>query len=251
MNLIVIDYENVQPKTLTHLSPNGYFIVLCVGENQKLLPVVLIKSLIMFGKNCRIIECPKAGKNALDFIIVDEMARITTEYQFNALYIISKDKGFGSIIHYYLTKGRIQQAKRLDSIDDILPDSQNDNVQAVTMSILASKVQNQIDKVNQISPRSLPNKSQSQFNWVNSLLKAENLTEKDINALIKMVDFSPAQSIPLKTYIDKAKAKLNSLEKRHHPNKLETQINWLKSFFINNGLTRSQISEIQQAIFSK
>lgn len=66
-----------------------------------------------------------------------------------------------------------------------------------------------------------------------------------------MVDFSPAQSIPLKTYIDKAKAKLNSLEKRHHPNKQETQTNWLKNFFRVDSLSASQISEIRQIIFSK
>ncbi|VEB23502.1 PIN domain-containing protein [Avibacterium volantium] len=253
MKLIFIDYENVQPKTLDYLSPNDHFIVLCIGENQKLLPVMLIKSLMMFGQNCRIIECPKAGKNALDFIIVDEMARITTEFQFDSLYIISKDKGFDSIIHYYLTKERIKQAERLDSIDHIPQANQHsiDNRQTKNMTVFASKIQEQIDKINKISPRNLPSKPQSQFNWVNSLLKAENLAEKDVKALIKMVDFSPAQSTKLKSYVDRAKAKLNSFEKRHHPNKLETQTNWLKSFFRDDGLNTSQISEIRQIIFSK
>ncbi|MEE6075967.1 MULTISPECIES: PIN domain-containing protein [Avibacterium] len=256
MKLIFIDYENVQPKTLDYLSPDDHFIVLCIGENQKSLPVALIKSLMMFGHNCRIIECPKAGKNALDFIIVDEMARITTEYQFNSLYIISKDKGFDSIIHYYLTKERIKQAKRLDNINNIFQSSQTnqhsiDNSQTKNMTILASKIQKQIDKINKISPKSLPSKSQSQFNWVNALLKDENLSEKEVKTLIKMVDFSPAQPTKLKSYVDRAKAKLNSLEKRHHPNKLETQTNWLKSFFRGDGLNTSQISEIRQIIFSK
>ncbi len=39
----------------------------------------------------------------LDFIIIDTMARITTERHFDELYIVSKDKGFDSIISHYLT----------------------------------------------------------------------------------------------------------------------------------------------------
>ncbi|MCW9717144.1 MULTISPECIES: PIN domain-containing protein [unclassified Avibacterium] len=251
MKLIFIDYENIQPTTLEHLSPNDHFIVLCIGENQKSLPVTLVTSLIRFEKNCRIIECPKSGKNALDFIIVDEMARITTEYQFNSLYIISKDKGFDSIIHYYLIKDRIKQAKRLDSINDILSNpNPRDNSQTKNMVEFASTIQKHIDKINAISPRSLPKKPQSQYNCINALLKSENLAEKEIKALIKMVDFSPAQSTELKIYIARAKAKLNSLEKRHHPNKLETQTNWLKSFFNGDGLNASQISKIREMIFT-
>ncbi|MFZ7157754.1 PIN domain-containing protein [Avibacterium gallinarum] len=253
MKLIFIDYENIQPKTLDYLSPNDHFIVLCIGENQKLLPVMLIKSLMMFGQNCRIIECPKAGKNALDFIIVDEMARITTEFQFDSLYIISKDKGFDSIIHYYLTKERIKQAERLDSIDYIPKANHHsiDNSQTKNMTIFASKIQEQIDKINKISPRSLPNKPQSQFNWVNALLKDENLSEKEVKTLINMVDFSLEKPTKLDVYIDRAKTKLNSLDKRTHPNKLASQMNWLKNFFQGNNLNTTQINEIRQKVFSK
>lgn len=265
MNLILIDYENVQPSNLDLLDPSQYFIMLCLGAKQKSLPTQLVKSLIKFGQHCQIVECPKTGKNALDFVIVDEMARITTKHQFHSLYIISKDKGFDAIISYYLILNRVQVAKRLDShtllfenqliednsVDSILTQSLQSNDETTSLTereIAILKVQKEIDRLQKISLRTLPKKTETKLNWIKNILQDPTLSLDEIKSISEQVKF-PSTETNFQLYIEQARKKLNSLDKHQRPNKPKSKMNWVINFFNGKPLTETQLKQIRQKIF--
>jgi NACalpha-BTF3-like transcription factor len=276
MKLVLIDYENVQPETINILLPEESFVVVCVGVKQKMLPLELVKSLIHFGQNCQIIESYGVGKNALDFIIIDTMARITTERHFDELYIVSKDKGFDSIISHYLTLKRVAFAKRVDDIEELNSLRVENNVisDRLSLPLLTSpcaliapnptkvsseersyptsieqailKVQQQLIKISVKSIHSIPKTEKSRLNWIKNELKEEDLSDKQIKFIMEQVNFPENTLI---SYIKRAVAHLQTIEKKHYPKTLEKRINWLKNFFKKETLSEQNIKEIALKVF--
>ena len=77
---ILIDYENVQTKSLTVLqgTPNQAFrIMVFVGANQTKIPVELVSSMQSFGDKAEYVQITGSGKNALDFHIAYYLGALT------------------------------------------------------------------------------------------------------------------------------------------------------------------------------
>ena len=71
MKHILIDYENIQPKSFDNVEVAQCHVWLFLGVNQqKSLPLELVETLLRFdNKNVHIIKMQHAGKNALDFYL--------------------------------------------------------------------------------------------------------------------------------------------------------------------------------------
>ena len=116
---ILIDYENVQTKSLSVLqgAPNQAFrIMVFVGANQSKIPIELVSSMQSFGDKAEYIQITGSGRNALDFHIAYYLGTLTERDPNAIFHVISKDTGYDQLIKHLKGK-RINAARQKDLFD--------------------------------------------------------------------------------------------------------------------------------------
>lgn len=171
-NYILIDFENVQPKTLDQLSEHPFKIMVFVGANQIKIPFELANALQPLGDDVQYIKIAGNGPNALDFHIAFYIGELSTKDPNSYFHIISKDTGFDQLIKH-LRKRHILVHRSKD-IDEI------------PMLRISDKMTKQ-DKISEIVKKlelrgpHRPRKEQTLKNTINAMfqntLKDEELTE--------------------------------------------------------------------------
>jgi hypothetical protein len=106
-NIILIDFENVQPQDLASLQGKQFQIKVFCGANQSKIPLDLADQLQRLGPDAEYIRIQGTGRNALDFHIAYYIGEISAQAPGATFYIISKDKGFEPLIKYLGTKKKI------------------------------------------------------------------------------------------------------------------------------------------------
>ena len=113
---ILIDYENVQPKSLSVLqgAPNQAFrIMVFVGADQSKLPLDLVSSMQGFGDKAQYVQITGSGRNALDFHIAYYLGALTERDPNGIFHVISKDTGYDQLIRHLKGK-KVNAARRKD-----------------------------------------------------------------------------------------------------------------------------------------
>ena len=116
---ILIDYENVQTKSLSVLlgAPNQAFrIMVFVGANQSKIPIELVSSMQSFGARAEYVQITGSGRNALDFHIAYYLGALTESDRDGIFHVISKDTGYDQLIRHLKGKG-IDAARQKDLFD--------------------------------------------------------------------------------------------------------------------------------------
>ena len=116
---ILIDYENVQTKSLSVLqgAPNQEFqIMVFVGANQSKIPIDLVSSMQSFGNKAKYVQITGSGRNALDFHIAYYLGALTEREPKAIFHVISKDTGYDQLIKHLKGK-RIDVARQKDLFD--------------------------------------------------------------------------------------------------------------------------------------
>ena len=116
---ILIDYENVQTKSLSVLqgAPNQAFrIMVFVGANQSKIPIELVSSMQSFGDKAEYVQITGSGRNALDFHIAYYLGALTERDPNAIFHVISKDTGYDQLIKHLKGK-RINAARQKDLFD--------------------------------------------------------------------------------------------------------------------------------------
>ena len=116
---ILIDYENVQTKSLSVLqgAPNQEFqIMVFVGANQSKIPIDLVSSMQSFGNKARYVQITGSGRNALDFHIAYYLGTLTEREPKAIFHVISKDTGYDQLIKH-LKGMRIDVTRQKDLFD--------------------------------------------------------------------------------------------------------------------------------------
>lgn len=110
---ILIDIENVCPRNVGELKDKNVKIYVFYGFNQK-IPECVENALDSLGNKVERIYLLKAGNNAADFHLTFYLGTIINKYKKDCYHIVSKDKGYDTLIHY-LTSNRVyvQRDKRL------------------------------------------------------------------------------------------------------------------------------------------
>lgn len=115
---ILVDFENVptiRPELVLGLPVR---LVLFTGVTQKTLTVEFVKSLLVLGQNVEIRKSAGGGKNVLDFQLCFYAGQVCQSAPGAGIHIISKDKGFDSLIHHLKAGGRCcSRADSLDALD--------------------------------------------------------------------------------------------------------------------------------------
>ncbi len=103
-NYILVDYENVQPRSWDSLRGIPFKLFLFVGANQTRIPIDLAQALQSLGTAAEYIRIDGSGKNALDFHIAYYLGKLVEEDPNGHFHIISKDTGFDPLVRHL--KGR-------------------------------------------------------------------------------------------------------------------------------------------------
>lgn len=102
MKHILIDYENIQPKSFNDIEANECHIWLFLGVNQqKTLPLELVETLLKFdSKNVHIIRMQHTGKNALDFYLSFYLGKISEIDSQADVCILARDSGYDVLVEH-------------------------------------------------------------------------------------------------------------------------------------------------------
>jgi len=143
-NIILIDFENVQPKDLAQLRGPSFKIKVFCGAHQTKIPFELADELQRLGPDAaEYMRIHGSGPNALDFHIAYYIGRLSIESPDATFHIISKDRGFDPLIEHL--KAQDITCHRRHSLSDIpgLPSpaaaSSTERIQKVADTLLKRK----------------------------------------------------------------------------------------------------------------
>jgi len=102
---LLVDYENVQPKSLALLNGHPFRIIVFLGSNQTRIPIEFARALQGLGSSAEYIQISGTGSNALDFHIAFTIGELSVSDKNAFFHIISKDSGFDPLIGYLQKKG--------------------------------------------------------------------------------------------------------------------------------------------------
>jgi hypothetical protein len=99
-NYVLIDYENVQVKSLALLKDGQFRVRVFLGPNNTKLPVELVLAMQELGDRAEYIVLETPGANALDFHIAYYLGVLASSDPLGFFHIISKDTGFDPLIKH-------------------------------------------------------------------------------------------------------------------------------------------------------
>ena len=99
-NIVLIDFESVQPRSLTLLDRDHFQTYIFVGADQRKVPFELVNASQKMGVKAEYVKISGNGPNALDFHIAYYIGRLAAEYPDAFFHIVSKDKGFDPLIKH-------------------------------------------------------------------------------------------------------------------------------------------------------
>ncbi len=116
-NIVLIDFESVQPESVAALERAHFKIIVFVGAGQTKVPIQLASALQRMGANAEYVQISGNGRNALDFHICFYIGELAAKDPTAYFHVISKDGGFDPLIRHL--KSRKIFCARSSSIDDI------------------------------------------------------------------------------------------------------------------------------------
>jgi hypothetical protein len=116
-NIVLIDFENVQPEAFSQLAHDHFRVLVFVGANQTKLPFEVAASLQKLGAKAEYVKVSGNGPNALDFHIAYYIGKIAAEDPAAYFHIVSKDHGFDPLVQHLKTKkifaGRVKDVSEI------------------------------------------------------------------------------------------------------------------------------------------
>jgi hypothetical protein len=116
-NVVLIDFESVQPHSLEQLAHDHFRVLVFVGANQSKLSFEVAESLQKLGSRAEYIKISGNGPNALDFHIAYYIGVLSAADPTAYFHIVSKDGGFDPLIQHL--KGKKVFAGRIKDVGDI------------------------------------------------------------------------------------------------------------------------------------
>jgi hypothetical protein len=117
INYVLIDFENVQVKSLALLEGEHFRVRVFLGPKNTKLPVELVMAVQKMGNKAEYTILEASGSNALDFHIAFYLGILSAADPTAYFHIISKDTGFDPLIQHLKTKGIF--SSRSVSIEDM------------------------------------------------------------------------------------------------------------------------------------
>lgn len=145
-NYILIDYENVQAKSLTLLKSEQFQVRVFLGPGNTKLPVELVLAMHELGARADYVMLETSGTNALDFHIAYYLGVLAANDSTGYFHIISKDTGFDPLIkHMKARKISVIRSISIEQIPCLTPlpingKSAKDNAAAIDQNNSSAKI---------------------------------------------------------------------------------------------------------------
>ncbi len=104
INYVLVDYENVQVKSLELLKGEHFRVRVFLGPNNTKLPVDLVLAMQELGERAEYVVLETSGRNALDFHIAYYLGVLVSLDSLGFFHVISKDTGFDQLIQHLKSK---------------------------------------------------------------------------------------------------------------------------------------------------
>lgn len=117
-NYVLIDYENVQPATLSGIDAEHFRVFLFVGASQNKLAFDIAAAVQKLGERAQYVKIAGNGSNALDFHVAFYIGHLAAQDPRASFHIISKDTGFDPLIQHLKDRGIL--VTRSKSVSDIV-----------------------------------------------------------------------------------------------------------------------------------
>lgn len=212
MKHILIDYENIQPKSFDDIEVNGCHIWLFLGVNQqRSLPLELVETLLRFDNDTvHIIKMQHAGKNALDFYLSFYLGKISEIDPKADVCILAKDSGYDILVEHLngaYNGMKIMRAANANQLTVVYESNENTALDIEKSQLVVEDNQNTLcDNVNKVVKE-----------------KKEALASQD----------NSEKSKPSTTTYQRAIAAIKSRPITTRPAKKSSLINYLKSHLRN------------------
>lgn len=116
-NYVLVDYENVQPETISALDKEHFKVIVFVGATQSKVTYEVAIAMQRLGDRAEYIKISGNGSNALDFHIAFYIGRISSIEPDTYFHIVSKDTGFDPLIaHLKNLKIPVHRSKDISEI---------------------------------------------------------------------------------------------------------------------------------------
>lgn len=112
---ILIDFENVQVKSLALLTSEHFRVKVFLGPKNTKLPTELVLAMKAFGERADYVVLEAGGSNALDFHITYYLGLLVAADATASYTVISKDTGFDPLVKHLQKTG--VQCERAVSIE--------------------------------------------------------------------------------------------------------------------------------------
>jgi hypothetical protein len=104
-DVVLVDFENVQPKSLDALDTDHHRVIVFVGAKQANVPIEIVSATQRMGERAQYIQIAGSGPNALDFHIAFYIGEIAAQDREATFRVISRDKGFDPLIQHLQARG--------------------------------------------------------------------------------------------------------------------------------------------------
>ena len=102
---IFVDFENIHEVDLDLIADKPVVVILVLGERNKNLPVDLVRKVLHFSAQVRLVETGHSGRNALDFVLAYHIGKQAVADANGRFSILSRDKGFDALILHLKDNG--------------------------------------------------------------------------------------------------------------------------------------------------
>jgi len=174
-NIVLIDFESVQPASIAALEEDHYRVMVFVGATQAKLPFDVVSAIQRMAERAEYVKISGAGPNALDFHIAYYIGKLAAQDPTAFFHVISKDTGFDPLIRHLKTQHIF--AARSATIDDI------PLVKAAGNQSAAERARVFVEQLRQ--PKSTkPRTDKTLAKSVAAFFTKQKLTEADVAAVV-------------------------------------------------------------------
>jgi hypothetical protein len=178
INYVLIDYESVQPPSLSVIDYEHFRTYVFIGANQTKVPTDFADALQRMGSRAEYVRISGNGPNALDFHIAYYIGQLAAADPKGFFHIISKDTGFDPLISHL--KSRKLLAGRAKSIAEIPLVKMNG---AMTRAAKIECVVARLQQMKAAKPRTVKT-----LGSTIAALFQKQLPEHEIEALVKALE---------------------------------------------------------------
>lgn len=143
-NIVLIDFENVQPDSLQLLASEHFRVLLFIGANQSKLPFETVAAMQKLGVRAEYVKIAGNGSNALDFHIAYYIGVLAAIEPSAYFHIVSRDTGFDPLIQHLKGKkvfaGRVKAIREIPIVKAAASKSPEERLQSVVDRLAQSKI---------------------------------------------------------------------------------------------------------------